>query len=128
MTCTDAQWTPEEEYQFIQHILDWIGNDAIAAAIRDSLGIYQDIDHTIDLLSSNEDLINALKNQKGSFDIKNKEEFEIIKNRMIAIPAFIRSIKEHHLYNISRSTSLLAYLRHKTLIPSSIISPPQITH
>ena len=89
MNSTSARWTPEEEYQFIQHILDWIGNDAIAAAIRDSLGIYQDIDHTIDLLSSNEDLINALKNQKGLFDIKNKEEFEIIKNRMIA---FIRNL------------------------------------
>ena len=112
MTCTDAQWTPEEEYQFIQHILDWIGNDAIAAAIRDSLGIYQDIDHTIDLLSSNEDLINALKNQKGSFDIKNKKEFEIIKNRMIAIPAFIRSINEQHLYSIGRGTFSLPYLKH----------------
>ena len=111
MTCTDAQWTPEEEYQFIQHILDWIGNDAIAAAIRDSLGIYQDIDHTIDLLSSNEDLINALKNQKGSFNIKNKEEFEIIKNRMLAIPAFIRSIDEQRLYSIGRGTLSLSYLR-----------------
>ena len=111
MTCTDAQWTPEEEHQFIRHILDWIGNDAIAAAIRDSLGIYQDIDHTIDLLSSNEDLINALKNQKGSFDIKNKEEFEIIKNRMIAIPAFIRSINEQNLYTIGRSTFSLQHLR-----------------
>ena len=111
MNSTSAQWTPEEEYQFIQHILDWIGNDAIAAAIRDSLGIYQDIDHTIDLLSSNEDLINALKNQKGSFNIKNKEEFEIIKNRMLAIPAFIRSIDEQHLYSIGRGTLSLSYLR-----------------
>ena len=96
MNSISARWTPEEEYQFIQHILDWIGNDAIAAAIRDSLGIYQDIDHTIDLLSSNEDLINALKNQKGSFNIKNEEEFEIIKKRMIAIPAFIYNVDCQH--------------------------------
>ena len=83
---TPAQWTPEKDYQLRQHILDWIGNDAIAAAIRDSLGNIQDIDHTIDLLLSNEDLINALKNQKGS---TTKEEFEIIKNRMLAIPSFL---------------------------------------
>ena len=96
MNSISARWTPAERELQYQHILSWIGNDAIAAAIRDSLGIYQDIDHTIDLLSSNEDLINALKNQKGSFNIKNEEEFEIIKKRMTAIPAFIHHIDCQH--------------------------------
>ena len=96
MNSISARWTPAERELQYQHILSWIGNDAIAAAIRDSLGIYQDIDHTIDLLSSNEDLINALKNQKGSFNIKNEEEFEIIKNRITAIPAFIYEIDCQH--------------------------------
>ena len=96
MNSISARWTPAERELQYQHILSWIGNDAIAAAIRDSLGIYQDIDHTIDLLSSNEDLINALKNQKGSFNIKNKEELEIIKNRITAIPAFIYEIDCQH--------------------------------
>ena len=88
MNSNDAQWTPDKDSQ-LQHVLDWIGNDAIAASIRDSLGIYQDIDHTIDLLSSNEDLINALKNQKGTFNIKNTKECNIIKNHLTFIPAFI---------------------------------------
>ena len=96
MYSTSAQWTPAERELQFQHIMSWIGNDAIAAAIRDSLGIYQDIDHTIDLLSSNEDLINALKNQTGPFNIKNKVEFELIKNRMTAIPAFIYEIDCQH--------------------------------
>jgi hypothetical protein len=96
MNSISARWTPAERELQFQHILSWIGNDAIAAAIRDSLGTYQDIDHTIDLLSSNEDLINALKNQKGSVNIKNEEEFEIIKNRMTAIPAFIYHIDCQH--------------------------------
>ena len=96
MNSISARWTPADRELQYQHILSWIGNDAIAAAIRESLGIYQDIDHTIDLLSSNEDLINALKNQKGSFNIKNKEEFEIIKKRMTAIPAFIYHVDCQH--------------------------------
>ena len=75
-----------QEEQLLQHILSWIDNDAIAAAIRDTLGIHQDIDHTIDLLLSNEDLINAIKNQKGSTSI---EEFNQIKDRILAIPPFI---------------------------------------
>jgi hypothetical protein len=113
MYSTSARWTPAERELQFQHILSWIGNDAIAAAIRDSLGIYQDIDHTIDLLSSNEDLINALKNQKRSFNIKNKEEFEIIKNRISTIPAFIlhMSINKQNLYKIVRSEFYMQYVR-----------------
>ena len=111
MNSNDAQWTPGWDSQLQQHILDWIGNDAIAASIRDSLGIYQDIDHTIDLLSSNEDLINALKNQKGTFNIKNKKEFEIIKNRMSTIPAFILNIDKQNLYKIGRSEFYMQYVK-----------------
>ena len=83
----NTSWAVEaQEEQLLQHILSWIDNDAIAAAIRDTLGIHQDIDHTIDLLLSNEDLINAIKNQKGSTSI---EEFNQIKDRILAIPPFI---------------------------------------
>ena len=83
----NTSWAVEaQEEQLLQHILSWIDNDAIAAAIRDTLGIHQDIDHTIDLLLSNEDLINAIKNQKGSTSI---EEFNQIKDRMLAITSFI---------------------------------------
>ena len=76
MNRTYAHWTPNREFQ-LQHILDWIESDATAAAICDSLGIYQDIDHTIDLLSSDEDLINAIKNQKGHAKNNNKNEKEL---------------------------------------------------
>ena len=106
-----------QEEQLLQHILSWIDNDAIAAAIRDTLGIHQDIDHTIDLLLSNEDLINAIKNQKGSTSI---EEFNQIKDRMLAIPSFIyrhchgaipysgvnRTSKEHNHISLSVTSSV----------------------